>query len=153
MTEAQAAESLPRDEPAPESVTPELPKPEPWTAEKVSDWNAYYDLFVAAMVLVLCFFASANKLTQSSVWTHLDSGREIAATRTPITTDSRSYTEDGHRWVHVSWLSDLIHYEIFSLVSGLTPVDTIPRSIPTRPRSCKRSVTRSRKPSNGGRLA
>jgi tetratricopeptide (TPR) repeat protein len=123
MTEAQAAESLPRDESSPDAAPPEPPKPEPWTGQKVSEWNAYYDLFVAALVLLLCFFASANKLTQSSVWTHLHAGRDIAASRSPITTDSHSYTEDGQRWVHVSWLADLIHYEIFNLASGLTPVD------------------------------
>jgi len=62
MTEAQPAESLPPGGPSPEVVSPEPPKAEPWTAVKVAEWNAYYDLFVAALVLLLCFLASANKL-------------------------------------------------------------------------------------------
>ncbi len=123
MTDAQAAEPLPQGQPTPEAVVPEPPKPEPWTAEKVSEWNGYNDLFIGAFALLLCFIASANKITQSSVWTHLQAGREIAATRSPLTTDTFSYTEEGRRWVHVPWLADLAHYEIFKLVSSLTPVD------------------------------
>jgi len=126
MTEAHPSDSLPQSEPSTETVPPEPPKPEPWTAEKVSEWNAYYDLFVAALVLVLCFFASANKIAQSGVWNHLQTGREIANTKTPVATDHLSYTEEGRHWVHVSWLADLVHFEVFKLISDLAPVDPSP---------------------------
>ncbi len=123
MTEANAQEKLPDAESAPAEAAAATPTPEPWTGEKVSEWNAYYDLFVAAIVFLLAFFGSANKVTQPKVWNQLQSGRDIAETKSPVTTDRHSYTEDGHRWVHVSWLADLIHYEVYSLAVGFVQVD------------------------------
>src|SRR4051794_33753144 len=95
-TDAEAASDVPAPEP-----------PEPWTAEKVVEWNAYYDLYVVLAVLLLAFVASANKISNSSLWTHLKVGQVISA-RGPLaaTIDHFSYTEPGRRWVDVSWLFD-----------------------------------------------
>ena len=88
--------------------------PEPWTPQKVREWNAYYDKYVALGVLLLVFLGSFNKLANPSVWSHLQAGRELSTSFAP-TVDRFSITESGHRWVNVSWLSDLIHYEVFQL--------------------------------------
>ena len=70
MTELESSEPL--------SEAPE-PQPEPWTPARVTEWNAYYDLYVALGVLLLVFVTSANKITHSSIWTWLQAGRTMAA--------------------------------------------------------------------------
>lgn len=84
---AVAAEAAPPEETRPE--------PEPWTGERASEWNNYYDLYVTLGVLLLVFVVSANKITQSSVWTQLQVGQMIAARNAPILTDVFSYTREG----------------------------------------------------------
>jgi len=123
MTDEHAPEPTLPDGSTTETPSPEKPAPEPWTAAKVTEWNAYYDLYVAIGVLLLAFLGSANKITQSSTWAQIAAGRQVATTGTPVTTDTLSFTEEGHRWVHVSWLSDLAHDRIYRLVSGFAPVD------------------------------
>ena len=36
------------------------PPPEPWTPERVSEWNAYYDFYVKLAALLLVFMVSCN---------------------------------------------------------------------------------------------
>ena len=120
MTDPKTADSHP------EAPPPEVKVAEPWTAAKVIEWNAYYDKYVAVGVVLLAFFASANRIGQSSVWAHLQSGRAIAAGTSP-TVDPFSYSQPDARWVHTSWLSDLGHFQLFRLAAGLLPSDPLTR--------------------------
>jgi tetratricopeptide (TPR) repeat protein len=100
----------------PEAQAEAEPQPEPWTPERVLEWNRYYDLYVCAAVLLLVFLASSHKIFSSSVWTHIQAGRLIAA-RGPIKADPFSYTEAGRSWIDSSWL--------FSL--GISQIHDLPR--------------------------
>jgi tetratricopeptide (TPR) repeat protein len=99
------------------------PEPEPWTPERVTEWNAYYDLFVMLSVLTLAFFASFNKIAHSSIWNQLQVGRLIAANHAPVTTDPFSFTEPGKTWVNVPWLFDWAGAVVFKVASDLAPSD------------------------------
>ena len=110
MTEPESTQSIPEAEArasAPEtdaSAKAPSPEPEPWTPERVTEWNAYYDLYVTLGVLLLAFVASANKITHSSIWPQLQAGRMIAEKTAPVVTDLFSYTAEGRRWVNIPWL-------------------------------------------------
>lgn len=126
MTDAHAPQTLPPEEPKAEGATapekPEAPAPEPWTAAKVLEWNAYYDLYIALAFLLLAFLGSLNQLTQSSVWAHLRAGQALTTHFGP-TADPFSFSEPGRTWVHVPWLSDLVNYQVYSLVANFAPAD------------------------------
>ncbi len=111
---AVAAEAAPAQESRPE--------PEPWTGERATEWNNYYDLYVTLGVLLLVFVVSANKITHSSIWSQLQVGRMIAARNGPILTDVFSYTRQGDSWVNVPWLYEwgqaLVHKAAYSLTPG-----------------------------------
>ena len=53
------------------------PRPEPWTPERVSEWNAYYDLYVMGAVLLLALIVSCNYVADSSIFLHLKAGKLI----------------------------------------------------------------------------
>src|SRR4051794_13380151 len=113
MTQRETHETVSHSEPddatdSTAEAAPEAPEPEPWTPERVTEWNAYYDLYVVLSVLLLCFIASANKITNSSLWNQLQVGRQITATSAPMTVDRFSYTEGGKAWVNVPWLVDAL---------------------------------------------
>lgn len=110
-------------EPPDGATEPAPTPPEPWTAERVSEWNAYYDLYVTFGVLLLVFIASANKIAHSTIWTQLQTGRLIAATGAPVLKDPFSYTEAGVRWVNVPWLFDWSHAAVFKAASDLAPAN------------------------------
>jgi hypothetical protein len=122
MTDVQTTEPPIPGDPQTDTPTPEVKAPEPWTASKVLEWNAYYDIYVALGVLLLAFLASANQLTTSATWTQLQAGRELSHKFEP-TADPFSFSQTGQRWVHTSWLSDLLHYQLYNLVSGFAPPD------------------------------
>jgi tetratricopeptide (TPR) repeat protein len=79
------------------------PPPEPWTPERVLEWNRYYDLYVAAGVLLLVFIGSAHPIANPSLWSQLQAGR-LVAQQGPMITDQFSYTMQGQRWVNIPWL-------------------------------------------------
>jgi tetratricopeptide (TPR) repeat protein len=106
-----------------EPDVPEEPEPEPWTPERAQEWNAYYDIYVILGVLLLVFIASANRITNSGIWSRLQVGRQIAAKAGPITTDPFSFTEAGKPWVNVPWLFDWAHAGVFKVASDLSPSD------------------------------
>ncbi len=114
--------SAPDTDETPEAVEPE-PEPEPWTAERVSEWNAYYDVYVALGLVLLVFVVSAHRITHSTIWAQLQTGRLIAANSAPVLTDPFSYTEPGHRWVNVPWLFEWSHALVYKAASDLTPID------------------------------
>ncbi len=128
MTEPESQEPLPKDgagvqlEDAATTEAPAKP-PEPWTPARASEWNAYYDIYVAAFVLLLAFLGSANKIqpVYSGLWSQLQAGREIAAKGGPVVVDASSIAGEGRRWANVPWLFDLVHYEVFSAVASLAP--------------------------------
>src|SRR5437868_7628537 len=112
MTEPKATQSVPENElpeatapaqaPAPEGETE--PPPEPWTPERVSEWNAYYDVYVMAAALLLVFIVSCNYVAGPHIFADLKAGQLIHAHSGPVLTDEFSYTEAGRRWVDVPWL-------------------------------------------------
>jgi hypothetical protein len=122
MTDVQTTEPPVPGDPQTDTPTPEVKAPEPWTATKVLEWNAYYDIYVALGVLLLAFLSSANQLTTSATWTQLQAGRELSHKFDP-SADPFSFSQPGQRWVHANWLSDLVHYQVYNLVSGFAPPD------------------------------
>jgi hypothetical protein len=132
MTEPESPESLSEDTKssatAPEAepeTTEEHEEPEPWTEERVSEWNAYYDIYVAIGVLLLAFVVSANEITHSALWTWLQAGRMTAAQGRPLVTDPYSYTENGARWINVPWLFEWSHALLFDSVVRAAPVNPV----------------------------
>ena len=131
MTEPEISQSVPEieksaatdteDNPVPD-IDAELP-PEPWTPERVSEWNAYYDFYVKMAAVLLVFMVSCNVVTDSHVWVHLKAGQMMAQQGSPVTTDVFSYTEAGRPWVDVPWLFQWAHAAIYNLVLGLVPVN------------------------------
>ena len=99
----------------------EVPAPEPWTPRRVFEWNSYYDLYVAGFVVLLAFFGTANKIPalNSSIWSLLQAGRQIAETRAPMVVDTTSIAGQGRRWVNVPWLYEVSHYAIFEAAASL----------------------------------
>ncbi|MDX2037095.1 MAG: hypothetical protein SFX72_10620 [Isosphaeraceae bacterium] len=104
-------------------ATEPTPPPEPWTAEKVLEWNAYYDMYIAIGIVLLTLLISTTRVTSSAIWTQLQNGRSVSETFSPQVTDTLSYTAEGKRWVNIPWLANAIHYQVFKLVSGFTPPD------------------------------
>ncbi len=102
MTDTGSKEKLADDEVA-GATDAEAPAPEPWTAQRVFEWNSYYDLYVAAFVILLAFLGTANKIpaNNSAIWSLLQAGRQIAETRAPVVTDTTSIAGEGQRWVNI----------------------------------------------------
>jgi tetratricopeptide (TPR) repeat protein len=107
---------------------PEPPPPEPWTPERVSEWNAYYDVYVKWAALLLILVVSLNYVTDSTFWLHLKAGQLIAERAGPVMTDEFSYTEAGKPWADVPWLFQWLHAAVYKLVIGLVPVDAADRT-------------------------
>ena len=131
MTQPEASSPVPKQEtPQSETATPESDggaesPPVPWTPERVSEWNAYYDIYVMLAVMLLAFVVSAVRVddTNPAIWTHLKTGELIAQKSSPVVTDSFSFTASDSRWVNIPWLFQWSHAEIFHLVKGLVPAD------------------------------
>ncbi len=102
----------------------ELP-PEPWTPERVNEWNAYYDLYVMAATLLLAFVVACNSLSDSSVFSHLKAGQLIQERSRPLVSDEFSYTEAGQPWVDLPWLFQWSHAALYNLVYGMVPEDPL----------------------------
>src|SRR5512135_994732 len=84
----------------------EQPQPEPWTPARVSEWNAYYDLYVMLSVLFLVFVVSTVRVDEHNplLWTHLRAGELAMQKSAAVVADPFSYAEEGRRWVNVPWL-------------------------------------------------
>jgi tetratricopeptide (TPR) repeat protein len=135
MTEIQGDQSVPEDQSqtAPMTGEPlasdietdaeaEAP-PEPWTPERVTEWNNYFDVYVMLAALLLVFVASCNYVTDPHLWLHLRTGQVIADQMAPVTTDIYSYTQSGKSWVNLPWLFQWAHAALYNFVSGLVPVN------------------------------
>jgi tetratricopeptide (TPR) repeat protein len=133
MPETQTSDPIPVDDPAsptgtaplPEEAEEAAPAPEPMTPERVSQWNAYYDVYVKWAALIFVFMVACNYVTDSNVWLHLKTGQLIAKQSLPVTTDVFSYTEAGQPWFNVPWLFQWSHAVLYDFSYGLVPVDTI----------------------------
>ena len=90
-----------------ESV-PEATPPEPWTPERVVEWNNYYNIYVAIGLLVLVVVNSLNLFEESAIFASLRSGEITLSKGFPETTDTLSYTSEGQRWVNLGWMFDTI---------------------------------------------
>ena len=131
MTELETTQPIPEnqhDSPVTDAETAVLdteaePPPEPWTPERVIEWNAYYDLYVKLAALLLVFMVSCNYVSDSQVWLHLKSGQLIAEQRWPIKTDVLSYTEYQRPWIDIHWLFQWVNATIYKLVNELVPVN------------------------------
>ena len=131
MTEPETAQPIPENDNESLATTSDTavleedvePPPEPWTPERVNEWNAYYDFYVKLAALLLVFMVSCNYVTDTQLWLHLKTGQLIAAQGWPIKTDVFSYTEYGRPWVDSAWLFQWIHAAIYKLVNDLVPVN------------------------------
>ena len=109
-------------------VVPAKAPPEPMTPARVFEWNSYYDLYVAAGVLLLAFLASANRIApeNSVLWSWLQAGRQTSESGRPAVSDVTSIAGAGHRWVNIPWLFEWTHYQLYSGVAKLVPSDPNP---------------------------
>jgi len=133
MTEIQGDQSVPEDESqkaattgepvASDTETETEPAPEPWTSERVTEWNNYFDIYVMLAAVLLVFVASCNYLTDSHLWLHLRTGQLIGDQMAPVTADTFSYTQSNERWVNVPWLFQWAQAAVYNAVSGLVPVN------------------------------
>ncbi len=107
----------------PELAEAPAPPPEPWTPRRVAEWNAYYDVYVAAFVLLLALLGAANKIQpiNSGLWTLLRAGREIVSTGAPIVADTWTTAGEGRRWVNIPWLFEILHYELYAATASMAP--------------------------------
>lgn len=124
MTDRETPDSTPADEAelsgaVAEVETEEPVEPEPWTPERVLEWNAYYDLYVVLGVLLLAFLGSSNLITTSTTWAQLRVGRLIAETGGPVTAEPFALVQSGQPWVNIPWLQELASWLVFRTVSGL----------------------------------
>jgi tetratricopeptide (TPR) repeat protein len=132
MSEPETSKTIPVDDPAsaaagaplPEEGEEAEPAPEPMTPERVSQWNAYYDVYVKWAGLIFVFIVACNYVTDSHVWLHLKTGQMIAKQSYPVTTDVFSYTEAGQPWFNVPWVFQWAHAVLYDFSYGLVPVDT-----------------------------
>src|SRR5580693_316293 len=130
MTEPETTHPIPDSENESSATTDETavsetdaePPPEPWTPERVSEWNAYYDFYVKLAALLLVFMISCNYVTDTQVWLHLKTGQLIAEQGWPIKPPIFSYTENGRPWLDIPWLFQWINAAIYKLVNDLVPV-------------------------------
>jgi tetratricopeptide (TPR) repeat protein len=104
---------------------PPPPAPEPWTAERVREWNSYYDLYVVLGVVLLAFIASANKISHSTIWSQLKAGQVMAAKGMPVplTTDLFSYTMEGKPWINIPWFFEWTHALLYDAAFRVIPPD------------------------------
>jgi len=94
---------------------PEATPPEPWTPERVVEWNNYYNIYVAIGLLVLVVVNSLNLFEESAIFASLRSGEITLSKGFPETTDTLSYTSEGQRWVNLGWMFDTISAASFRL--------------------------------------
>ena len=113
------------------SEPPKAAPPEPMTPARVFEWNSYYDLYVAAGVLLLAFLSSANRLQpeNSVLWSYLHAGRQISDAGRPVVSDVTSIAGQDHRWVNIPWLFEWTHYQIYTTISRLLPPDPSPEMV------------------------
>jgi tetratricopeptide (TPR) repeat protein len=133
MTELQRDQTIPEDQPiagqgnaepeASENETDAEEAPEPWTPERVTEWNNYFDVYVMLAALLLVFAASCNYVTDAHLWLHLRTGQVIAEQSGPVTKDIYSYTQSDKPWVDLPWLFQWAHAALYEFVSGLVPVN------------------------------
>ncbi|MHB1559283.1 MAG: hypothetical protein ACYC61_17675, partial [Isosphaeraceae bacterium] len=134
MTEPETTPIVPEKEPvagAPDAGVPEaaveqappVPEPEPWTPERVIEWNAYYDRFVVFAVLLLTLGVACNYVTNSQFFLHLRTGQLIAENGGPLKGDEYSYTEAGRGWVDANWLFEWVHSGLYGLTYNWVPAD------------------------------
>ena len=115
-------EKAPEDELA-GATEAEAPAPEPWTPQRVFEWNRYYDLYVAGFVVLLAFLGTANKIparTRGSGRCSRPADRSSRPGLRSSPTRRRSPAK-GQRWVNIPWLYELSHYAIYEGAASLAP--------------------------------
>ena len=103
MTEPETAQPIPDNENESSATTNETevpetdaePPPEPWTPERVSEWNAYYDFYVKLAALLLVFMVSCNYVT--------DTQRLAASEDRAVDRRARMAHQDRRFLVHGRW--------------------------------------------------
>ena len=87
----------------------------------MAEWNAYYDVYVAAFVVALAFLGSANRIqgAYSALWTQLDAGRSIAAAGSPIGLGGGTVAAEGRRWVNIPWVFEVISYQVYKAAANV----------------------------------
>lgn len=133
MTEPETTSTLPESEhPAeataqatePTTAEAEAPPPEPpWTPERVTEWNSYYDIYVALGLVLLVFVTSANKIAHPTIWTQLRVGQVMADDGVPLVKDVFSFSKAGQPWVNIPWLFEWGAYLFYKAFNGFYPRD------------------------------
>ena len=100
---------------------------EPWTAEKVVEWNNYYNIYVVIGLLVLAVVTSLNYLDDSLVWSSLRSGQTTLNSGFPATTDPFSLVGEGKRWVNLGWAFDTVSALAYKVGSSVASAENAER--------------------------
>ena len=124
MPDSESSE--PQTDAAAVATSPTPSAPEPWTPERVLEWNRYYDRYVAAGVVLLVFIASVHPIVDSVVWPMIQSGRLIAK-QGPLTTDPFSMTMAGKSWVNLPWLFELLIAIVHDLAARISAGASAPQ--------------------------
>lgn len=110
----------------PQSAEPAVEKPaaeeawdKPLTPEALAADMGRLDRILAALVVVLAFFAGSFLAQNSDVWMHLATGRLIAQGQYTFGTDPFAYTTSGARWINHAWLYDLGSYSLAEALGGV----------------------------------
>lgn len=133
MTEPETTSTLPEsDRPAEEAAQgteattsqADAPPPEPpWTVERVTEWNSYYDVYVALGLIVLVFVTSANKIAHPTIWTQLRVGQRMAEDGMPLVKDVFSFSKANQPWVNIPWVFEWGSYLFYKGFFSLYPRD------------------------------
>jgi hypothetical protein len=87
--------------------------PEP--APQIENTSKGFPLLFLVLLLLMIFLVASRSPVDSDLYWHLQSGRVMAETGHPLTTDVFSYTREGKVWVNHSWLSELSLYGLYQL--------------------------------------
>ena len=73
---------------------------------------------VALFVMIFMLAVHQSATLDTDMWWHLQTGKDIVATRSIPHTDDYSFTRTGANWIAHEWLSELLMYGVYR-VSGL----------------------------------
>src|SRR5947208_925047 len=73
---------------------------------------------IALFVMVFMLAVHQSATLDPDMWWHLQTGKDIAATRSIPHTDNYSFTKTGSDWITHEWLSELLMYGVYR-VGGL----------------------------------
>lgn len=87
----------------------------PDTASTKEKYGQGFPLLILVLMLLMVFLVASRSPVDSDLFWHLQSGRVMAETGRPLTTDVFSYTREGQIWVNHSWLGELALFGLYQM--------------------------------------